>query len=219
MAEPLDALWEPLRCLDWSRVEQIAEPSTRCLAALAEQPLELGDLLIDTWKDPTRRALCESYDILDKIVLHDDPAGFRVRLHVFNEGYFDRPHNHRWAYSSRILRGEYEHVLFGTPPSREFSLEDLTPSAVRIERAGDTYTLDHRMVHAISAHGPAITLILRGPAAEDAFTVADRVTGEVWVQRGAAQESEEEQDRKRMSTERFETIVDNLVAAGVATRH
>lgn len=59
-------------------------------------------------------ALCEHYDILDKIVPHDDHRGWPLRLHVFFPDYFDRPHNHRWTYSSHILRGSYPHTRYGT---------------------------------------------------------------------------------------------------------
>jgi len=65
----------------------------------------LGRLANHITENPALAGLCEHYDILDKLVLHDDPSGWRLRLHVFLDGYFDRLHNHRWTYASRILPG------------------------------------------------------------------------------------------------------------------
>jgi hypothetical protein len=49
-----------------------------------------------------------------KLVLHDDAdLGVRLRLHLYRGGFFDRPHNHRWSFASRILHGGYRHRLFG----------------------------------------------------------------------------------------------------------
>lgn len=161
-------------------------------------------VLRDIPRTPALMALCEHYDILDKIVLHDDPAGFRVRLHVFLPGYFDRPHNHRWSYASTILRGSYRHYLFGNVELDE----DIAPGSldevmVRQETEGSTYALHHSAVHAVVAEPYAVSLVVRGPAVKDRFLVMDRKTGESWWQYGAAQEPTEDAAKKRMSADRF----------------
>jgi hypothetical protein len=152
-------------------------------------------------------ALCEHYDILDKIVLWDDPTGFRVRLHVFLPGYFDRPHNHRWSYASMILRGEYRHYLFGNVElDKNVRPGDLDAFMVRQERVGDAYALHHSMVHAVVAEPFTVSLVVRGPAVKDRFLVMDRKTGESWWQYGAKQESADEATKKRMGIERFREL-------------
>lgn len=107
-------LFTPLSTLDWNDLAAVNAASTRLLDQLTSTPAILADLVERIPDDAHLSRLCEHYDILDKLVLHDDPAGWRLRLHVFLDGYFDRPHNHRWTYTSRILTGSYTHILYGT---------------------------------------------------------------------------------------------------------
>jgi hypothetical protein len=167
--------------------------------------------LRDLPRTPELLALAEHYDILDKIVLWDDATGFRVRLHVFLPGYFDRPHNHRWSYASTILRGQYRHYLFGNVELDEDVLpRDLEAVMVRQEKVGDTYALHHSMIHAVVAEPFTVSLVVRGAAVKDRFLVMDRRTGESWWQYGAKQESAEDAEQKRMSVERFREIRSQL---------
>ena len=166
---------------------------------------------------PSLASLCEHYDILDKIVLHDDPTGWRLRLHVFLDGYFDRPHNHRWTYTSRILTGSYTHTLYGTDHdfTDQIDVAALTPRLVRTEEPGDTYTLHHSMIHSVTAHGQAVTLIVRGPAVKDRFVVTDRLTGKAWWQYGANTESPQAADAKHMSPQHLSECIHSLHRSGV----
>lgn len=195
------ALYAPLAGLDWNDLAAVTAASTGVLDQLsADRPL-LGELTAAVVDNPHLAGLCEHYDILDKIVLHDDPDGWRLRLHVFLDGYFDRPHNHRWTYTSRILSGSYTHVLYGTDQdfTDEVDVAALTPRLVRIEEPGDTYILHHSMIHSVTAQGEAVTLIVRGPAVKDRFVVTDRATGKAWWQYGAAVETPEAAAAKRMT--------------------
>ncbi len=57
------------------------------------------------------------------------------------------------------------------------------------------------MIHSVTAHGEAVTLIVRGPAVKDRFVVTDRTTGKAWWQYGAATETPEDAAAKRMTSE------------------
>ena len=204
----IETVVKPLRALDgaedWDDIDAVEAAARKVLDALAGDPGVIRTVLRDIRRTPALLALSEHYDILDKIVLHDDPAGFRVRLHVFLPGYFDRPHNHRWSYASTILRGSYRHYLFGNVDLDE----DIAPGSldevmVRQETAGSTYALHHSMVHAVVAEPYAVSLVVRGPAVKDRFLVMDRKTGESWWQYGAAQEPTEDAAKKRMSADHF----------------
>jgi hypothetical protein len=96
------------------------------LRELAEHAIGKPDLL----------PMCEHDDILDKIALHNDPTGWRLRTHIFLPGYFDRPHNHRWT-----------HTLYGTGGqlcgSDDIDVAELQPCMGRTESAGDFYTPHH----------------------------------------------------------------------------
>ncbi|WP_061296257.1 hypothetical protein [Herbidospora cretacea] len=145
-------------------------------------------------------SLCKHYDILDKLVLHDDPSGFRVRLHLFGPDHYDRPHNHRWTYSARLLSGRHIPSLYGTEDDFDNTIDvaALQPLMVRTEQPGPGYTPHHSMVHAAVSRPDTVSLIVRGPAVKDRFLVTDRTTGQVWWQYGAAPESAAEAAAKRM---------------------
>lgn len=97
----METVIEPLRCLDWNDVEAVESATRKSFELLAAQKYLLRRELTTLPDNPDLAALCEHYDILDKIVLHDDPeTGIRLRLHIFGPGYHDRPHNHRWTYAS-----------------------------------------------------------------------------------------------------------------------
>lgn len=200
----MEAIIEPLRSLDWEDIDAVEHAARKALSTLLEDPQAIREALLALPERPALLKLCEHYDILDKIVLHDDASGARLRLHVFLPGYFDRPHNHRWSYASTILRGEYRHYLFGDAELDErVDPAALTSLMVRQEQVGNTYALHHTMVHAVVAEPFTVSLVLRGPAVKDRFLVMDRKTGESWWQYGASQETAQSAEQKRMSVERL----------------
>jgi hypothetical protein len=200
----VEAIIEPLRSLDWEDIDAVEHAARKALSTLLEDPQAIREALLALPERPALLKLCEHYDILDKIVLHDDASGARLRLHVFLPGYFDRPHNHRWSYASTILCGEYRHYLFGDAELDErVDPAALTSLMVRQEQVGNTYALHHTMVHAVVAEAFTVSLVLRGPAVKDRFLVMDRKTGESWWQYGASQETAQSAEQKRMSVERL----------------
>lgn len=205
---------------DWDDLTAVSATADRLLEPLAADPALLGRLARAAVADPDLFGLCEHYDILDKLVLHNDPTGWRLRLHVFLPGYFDRPHNHRWTYASRILTGHYTHTLYGTEdqydgPGDEIDPANLTPRMTRVEEPGDTYTLHHSMIHSVTAAPHTTTLILRGPAVKDRFVVSDRVTGRSWWQHGAVHETPSQAAAKRMTPHHATTLLHHLTDHGV----
>ena len=207
----METIIEPLRSLDWEDTDAVGAATVKALAMLTSQPRTLRGILLDLPERPDLLGLCEHYDILDKIVLHDDPSGVRVRLHVFLPGYFDRPHNHRWSYASAILRGQYRHYLFGDADLDEtVDPASLKALMVRDEQPGSTYALHHTMVHAVVAEPYTVSLVIRGPAVKDRFLVMDRKTGQSWWQYGASQEPAYDAEQKRMTIERLTELTNSL---------
>ena len=196
----MEAIIEPLRSLDWEDIDAVEVATRKALYSLFENRGLIRKTLLALPEHPDLLKLCEHYDILDKIVLWDDPSGVRVRLHVFLPGYFDRPHNHRWSYASAILRGEYVHYLFGNAELDEkVNPGSLKPLMARHEQIGNAYALHHTMVHAVVAEPHTVSLVIRGPAVKDRFLVMDRKTGESWWQYGASLEPADSAAAKRMS--------------------
>jgi hypothetical protein len=203
----MEEIVSSLRSIDWDDIDAVEHAARKALTFLAENPALIASALRSLPERPELLALCEHYDILDKIVLHSDDSGVRIRLHVFLPGYFDRPHDHRWSYASLVLRGEYRHYLFGNADlDTGVDPRSLKALQVRQEPAGSMYALHHTMVHAVVAEPYTVSVIVRGPSVKDRFLVMDRTAGQSWWQYGAQQESAESATRKRMSLERLREI-------------
>jgi hypothetical protein len=210
-----------IRAIDWLDLSQVADSSSSLLSQLAGDPEMLWELTTSVRENSELMALCEHYDILDKIVVYNDTeAGARLRLHIFLPGYFDRPHNHRWTYSSLILSGGYVHTLYGTEDRIHDGMDvsSLSAMLVRREEVGSAYTLHHTMVHSVVADPYTVSLILRGPSVKQRFLVMDRKTNQAWWQFGATDEAPEIALKKRMSPERLEQILTELSSAQVFNR-
>lgn len=206
--DDMDPVVEELCWIDWDDIDEVEVMCRKALDHLAATPSIVRERLNDLVNRPELLNLCEHYDILDKIVLdsRDDP-GVRLRLHLFLPGYFDRPHNHRWSYASKILRGHYRHYLFGNAEvDEQVEPTKLPVLHVREEPVGTTYALHHSMVHAVVAEPFTVSLVVRGPAVKRKFMVMDRHTNEAWWQFGAKDESEEVAEKKQMSRTRFSEV-------------
>ncbi|MFQ6396635.1 hypothetical protein ACLMAJ_24620 [Nocardia sp. KC 131] len=206
--DDMDRIAENLRWIDWGDIDDVERNCREALNELAAEPRIVRTRLEELPNRPELLDLCEHYDILDKIVLasEDDP-GVRVRLHVFLPGYFDRPHNHRWSYASKILRGHYRHYMFGNAELDEQVEPNKLPVLhVREEPVGTSYALHHSMVHAVVAEPFTVSLVIRGPAVKDRFLVMDRQTNEAWWQCGAKDESDAEAKKKQLSRARFAEV-------------
>lgn len=207
----MEAIMKPLQSLDWEDIDAVEAATGAALAAIAADQMSVRQALVSLPQAPELLSLCEHYDILDKVVLYADEAGIRLRLHIFLPGYFDRPHNHRWSYASRILRGEYRHFLFGDAELNEaIDPGRLKALMVREEPVGTSYALHHTMVHAVVAEPYTVSLVIRGPAVKDRFLVMDRKTGESWWQFGTKDETAEEAERKRMTVGHLAGLTDQL---------
>lgn len=195
-------------------LEEFSAKSQKILEDLSDRS-KLKQCLQAIKRDKRLFSLSEHYDILDKIVLYADEQ-CRIRLHIFGDGYFDRPHNHRWSYSSKILLGNYRHTIYSVSHVIDApTTEHLIPVLIRQERAGDFYTLHHSQYHSVTASSDTVTLIYRGPAETDRFRVMDRVSHEAWWQYGANIESQAEKENKRMSSERFNLLIEKMEKLGL----
>ncbi|WP_433662476.1 hypothetical protein ACQPW1_10175 [Nocardia sp. CA-128927] len=212
IADHFDTLAAKLLTVAWDDLDDVERAAFEFFEDLTADPSIVHARLEELPDRPELLNLCEHYDILDKIVLFaDEESGVRVRLHVFLPGYFDRPHNHRWTYASRILRGQYRHYLFGNAELDDHvDPQKLEVIQVREEPVGVGYALHHTMVHAVVAEPFTVSLVVRGPAVKDRFLVTDRQTGEAWWQYGAGQESAQEALQKRMTPARLQEVIGRL---------
>ncbi len=206
--------------IDWDDTGSLLHHARPLFDALTDQSGLLPALLDTLAADPHLQPMCEHYDFMDKLVLHDDrESQSRLRLHLYRPGYFDRPHNHRWSFASHILRGSYTHRIFGRDDQfgEDTDPDTLQPIHERVERAGSSYALHHTSVHSVHAEADSISLLLRGPAAKDRFLILDRSGPSFWAY-GAAHESPQTRASKQMSRGQVEEAIARIRSL-IATAH
>ncbi|MEV0453808.1 hypothetical protein [Catellatospora methionotrophica] len=188
--------------IDWNDTASVLAGSTTLFDAAATEPDLLPALMQRLPGDPHLAPMCERYDFLDKLVLADLPdPGIRIRLHRYRDGYFDRPHNHRWTFASNILRGQYRHRIYGSDDTftEDLDPDTLVPIQERIERAGDHYVLHHTSVHTVQAEADTLSLLVRGPAAKERFLIHDREQRKFFWVYGQAAETPQQRAAKQMT--------------------
>jgi hypothetical protein len=196
-----------LGTIDWDDTASILRGCKELFDTLDDDRALLAELVAQVGQDPHLAEMCEGYDFMHKIVLYQagDPD-VRLRLHLYQAGFFDRPHNHRWSFASRILRGSYSHRIFGRDD--EFG-EDTDPASLRplcerVERPGSTYALHHSSVHTVQAEADTLSLLVRGPAAKQRFLITDAAAGGFFWVYGAAQESSSQRADKRLTPQQLD---------------
>ncbi|MEU9509337.1 hypothetical protein AB0D32_24015 [Micromonospora sp. NPDC048170] len=210
----LEPLFSAISKVDWNDLAAVEEANIALLDTLDEDRSLLADLMARAASDAHLTSLSETLDHLDKIVLHDDPTGYRLRLHVFRLACADWPHSHRWSFTSRILEGAYQHVLYEPDDGLDESIDvaSLRTLYRRTERKGDTYTIHHSTIHAALGQPGTVSLLVRGPSVKDRFLVTDPATGKAWWRYGAARENKTLVAAKSMSAEQLRAHVERFVA-------
>ncbi|MGH3533805.1 MAG: hypothetical protein ACRDQG_03705, partial [Pseudonocardiaceae bacterium] len=185
MTSPPHPSFTSLGHIDWDDTTSILRGCTPLFDALTGDPALLATLVAGVATDPHLAEMCEGYDFMHKLVLYDATGlPVRLRLHVYQAGFFDRPHNHRWSFASHILRGGYVHRIFGRDDQfgQDTDPNSLLPIHERLEQAGSTYALHHTSVHTVHAEADTISLLVRGPSAKQRFLILDATTDSFfWV--------------------------------------
>lgn len=199
MTSPPHPSFARLGQIDWDDTTSILRECTPLFDALTSDPTLLATLVAGVAYDSHLADMCEGYDFMHKLVLYDAAElGVRLRLHLYQTGFFDRPHNHRWSFASHILRGGYVHRIFGRDDQfgEDTDPHSLHPIHERLEQPGSTYALHHTSVHSVQAEADTISLLVRGPSAKQRFLILDAAAGgSFWVY-GAAQEPPEQRASK-----------------------
>ena len=218
MTSPPHPSFTQLSQIDWNDTTSILRGCTPVFDALSHEPGLLARLVTKVAYDPHLAGMCEGYDFMHKLVLHDaSDLDVRVRLHLYQAGFFDRPHNHRWSFASHILRGGYTHRIFGRDDqfNEDTDPDTLLPIHERLEQPGSTYALHHTSVHTVQAEADTISLLVRGPSTKQRFLILDAAAGSFFWVHGAAQESPEQRASKRLTPNQLThtiTRVQRLIA-------
>ncbi|MFI5496839.1 hypothetical protein [Actinoplanes sp. NPDC051859] len=220
--------------VDWTDFEAAGELTRDLAQRLAEDKDSLRKLVYRVEHDPELLAKCERHQLLDYLVVYDAvDRGLRIRLHLSTDDHFDRPHDHRFSFSTRILAGGYTHTWYTLPTdlypgddpearrylSRHQSdprahvrahMAELTPHLTRWEGPGNTYTLHHSAIHTTFTTPDTVSLFVRGPAEKDRSVIMDIDTGDVWWRFGRQDEPENRVREKVMGLEAYREIRDRL---------
>ncbi|MDT0436432.1 MULTISPECIES: hypothetical protein [Streptomyces] len=204
--------------VDWSDLDKAHQNNSAFLAALASDKDALRRLVDGVRTDPLLWDMCEHNRLFDKLVLHDAPdRNFRIRLHVWSDMEVAAPHDHRWSFTTRLLTGGYDHMLYQVveDTSQEGAAPAFEPRFRTTERAGDSYTIHHEVVHATTTQARTVSLLVRGPAEKSVSRRMDPHTGKLWFGLGRKDQTEADVARRRMTVEQFEVIRAQLADAGL----
>lgn len=211
--------------VDWTDLEKTHDTTRSLLAEVAGDRDNLRRMVEQVRDQPELMALCERHRLLDKIVVHDRRRdGMRLRIHISTREHRDRPHDHRFSFTSRILTGRYRHtrheLVGGLDPAIPWHVQDdvdarlvdarAVPRFATHQTAGSTYSLHHSDVHTTFTTPDTVSLFLRGPAEKERSLITDRETGKLWWRYGAEKERPDRRVRKQMTPAEFDQLVDRL---------
>ncbi|WP_181795868.1 hypothetical protein [Streptomyces sp. WELS2] len=212
------AAWKALSRVDWADPAN-TETALRSALLLLRDPGTLNGLLAAACRDDRLLRLSEVRPWGDRLTVYDDPgSGVRLRLQHWLGGRTDphaRPHNHRWSFASTILRGSYEHHLYGTVDevTDRLAAGPVRPLRVRTEATGSLYVLHSDEVHAATAVPGTLSLLLRGPATADhAVRLGPDHTTLSERKRGASAESPAERPETPFTTRHAVRLATELTA-------
>jgi hypothetical protein len=223
--------------IDWSNFEYAGEQTRDIVRRLSDDKATLRKLVYAVEDNPALMASCERHQLLDYIVIYDATSrGFRIRVHLSTEDARDRPHDHRFSFSSNIICGQYTHIfhkinnqiykgedadarkwmnLQNPDPRTDIDIHDLEPQLIREERAGSCYTLHHSVVHTTVTTPNTVSLFLRGPAEKDRSIIMDKATSTYWWRFGQQDEPDSRRNQKRMTSDQYRDFRSRIEQLGV----
>ena len=221
MNKKITNILKSLENLDWKNFERSSFQSQKVLQNLFDDRKLIGCFLESVLKNKHLISLAEHYDFFDKVVLYVDKKDrFRIRIHIFSDDNSNvfRPHCHRWIYSSVILQGSYEHFIYGTEDqiNETTDIKSLNPVMSQQEKMGSIYTLNYNVFHSIKAEPNTASLMIRGPAVKDRFLIIDKKANKVWWEYGRESETTEEIEKKSISTDYLEKLINKIYKMKIA---
>jgi len=226
---------------DWAAFDAAGRDSRDVIQELASNRTALRELVLAVGRDEHLLPLCEKVRDFKYMVLYDAlDRGFRLRLHRFSEGQEDEPHNHRYSFSSHILKGSYTHTLyevaddsaspeaqaywklhqppgtFDSGPLPELLMTRLSALMTQTQDAGSSYSLHHASFHATALPAQnAYSLFLRGPAEKPSAVFLDPANRAYRWKFGRTHERPEVLSARSFTQEDYRTFVEQLEADGV----
>jgi hypothetical protein len=193
--------------IDWDDLEQAHAVTTRALRQLAADKPALRALVLGVEHAPALFDKCELHSLDDKIVIYDamESRGFRIRLRLATAYQDERPHTHRFSFSTLILRGMYQQCWYtaGQPLDEHVDVASIVPVCARHEPAGSAFTIHHDAIHSTMTPPDTVSLVMRGPAAKRRAIITHKESGRVWFRYGEKDEPRERREEVKMPLARY----------------
>jgi len=219
MKKNLKNILKDLEKLDWENIEEVYKRSREALRYIFDDRRILSQLISSMLKNKELLSLAEHYDFFDKLVLYVDKKDrFRLRLHIFSGEISnkERPHCHRWTYSSVILNVGYQHFIYGAENEIiNKDISEIKPVIIKEEKVGSIYAIKHNIFHSIAAKENTISFIIRGPAVKERFLIVDKKVNKKWWEYGRESETIEEIKSKSVNQDKINGIIAKLNKARV----
>ncbi|NTG29949.1 hypothetical protein G6L08_22635 [Agrobacterium rhizogenes] len=192
--------------------ERFAEISTKVLLDLVSDDLPtLRDLITALPHDEELAAMCESLVLLDKLVLYKK-HGFRLRLHIFRHDVEDLPHNHRFPFTTLILKGGYRHNIYGKESDVLSGPSIKQPILTQKVQAGSIYTISQEAVHSAVAEPGTMSLMIRSASVLESALFTDPGTRMQRRQRASSVTDKAVREKEVMPKPCLEQLVKGLAA-------
>ncbi|MFJ2566563.1 hypothetical protein ACIO02_27140 [Streptomyces sp. NPDC087568] len=163
--------------LDLDDLLEVQRISRALLDRLAGDRDLLTQLVNEVLHDQARMDASRVTLLLNRLSLYQAPdRGFEIRLNMNPRPENQLvPHDHCYAFATRILTGGYVHVVRRRTNgwSGPFTGADLEPAVVTIERPGSTYTIGDAMMHQAVMEPDTVTLFVRGPRRKELSHAAE----------------------------------------------
>lgn len=174
-------IFKNLKSLDWDNLIGFSQESQRVLDKISSDKKFLKSLVDNVSDNNLLLEKSECNPTLSKLVFYSD-SDIEIRLHLFNNDQQDKPHDHRWSFSSRIINGGYKHVIYSIlgKVDEKMDMSNIKPIYERYEKKGDSYSIDHTIAHTTMNVAPdTVTLIVRGPVKKHKWFSLDREKNKV----------------------------------------
>ncbi|AUY54599.1 hypothetical protein EH183_30570 [Streptomyces sp. CB01881] len=208
--------------IDWTDLRSAHAQCRSVLRRLAADSSLLTHLVDRLADDKDLLADADHHPVMDRLTLwHDPDRGIYLRLHVSPGTNELIPHDHKYSFTTYILRGSYTHVWRRREGSYQgdFTSDQAPLGLVTSERVGSCYTLGYSLIHQTVMEAGTVTLFMRGPKEQArsyaALDMLDRLTVDAATEPVASEQRRHTDGERGLGFDEYLRLRDRLSAQGV----
>jgi hypothetical protein len=208
--------------IDWSDLRTAHSQCRSVLRRLAADRSQLTSLVDRLAEDSELLADADHHPVMDRLTLWRDPErGIYLRLHVSPGTNELIPHDHKYSFTTYILRGSYTHVWRRREGSYQgdFTSDEAPLGLVTNERVGSCYTLGYSLIHQTVMEADTVTLFMRGPKEQTrsyaALDMLDRLIVDAAADPVSPVERRHTDGERSLGFDEYVRLRDRLSALGV----